>query len=211
MHKTTFRLSLLTAFVAIAAASVAVAALRPKTPAASSQYRGAEDAPVTIVAHLDYECGFCRKSEKTMRALLERYPGQVRIELAHHPLPGHTNAELAATAVVAAGEQGKLWEMHDLLIATKPIDRAALDRHAAALGLDLNRFARDLETAKVKVAADLQRGTEAGVRGTPAFFINGKHIVGAQPIEAFAKVIDAELGGSTFDGPSVEEQIECGK
>lgn len=209
MTKTTLRLSLLAGFIAIAATSVAVAAVRLKTPA-SSKYRGAEDAPVTIVEYLDYECGFCKKSEKTMQALLERYPGKVRIELAHNPLPMHPNAELAASAVVAAGEQGKLWEMHDRLINTRKIDRAVLDQHAAALGLNLGRFASDLESARAKVAADLERGKAAGVRGTPAFFINGKHVVGAQPIEAFTRVIDAELGGSPVDGPSVEEQIECG-
>src|SRR5262245_55867033 len=147
MNKTTLVLS--TAFLAAAIAGVSVAFAFPQKASKPidhaigrkpvelgvSPFRGSETGLVTIVEFVDYECGFCRKAELTMRALLERYPGKVRIQLAHNPLPFHPNAALAAAAVVAAGEQGKQWEMHDRMMAAKRIDRAFVEQQAAALGL----------------------------------------------------------------------------
>lgn len=182
---------------AASAASPAPAAPeRYRVPLAAGPFRGTDSARVTIVAFTDYQCPFCARGEETLAELIRAYPSQLRIQVRQHPLPFHQSARLAAAAVLAAGAQGRAWEMHDLLFHSQShLERADLKQAAAKLGLDAASFAAALDapaTAAV-VDADVALGRRLGVRGTPTFFINGRLLRGAQPIAAFRRIIDEEL------------------
>jgi len=112
------------------------------------------------------------------------------------PLAMHKNAFKASEAGLCAGDQGKFWEYHDRLFENQSkLDKPALAGHASTLGLDAKQFDACLTDGKFRaqVEQDLQEGTRAGVNGTPAFFINGVLLSGAQPASAFEQVINAEL------------------
>ena len=97
---------------------------------------------------------------------------------------------------MAANDQGKFWEMHDKIFANQQtMDRAHYEQWAQEIGLNLSRFKSDLDTGKFKdkIKADSDEGTKVGAGGTPTFFINGYKLVGAQPADAFKKLIDQEL------------------
>jgi protein-disulfide isomerase len=97
---------------------------------------------------------------------------------------------------MAAGAQGKFWEMHDKIFANQQtMDRAHYEQWAQELGLNMARFKADLDSQKYKdqIKADSAEGSKNGANGTPTFFINGIQLVGAQPVDAFKKIIDAEL------------------
>jgi len=169
----------------------------PVTPTEPS--RGAEDALVTIVEFSDFECPFCSRVEPTVSAILEEYAGKVRVVWRDNPLPMHANAMPAAEAASAAFAQGgnqKFWAMHDKLFANqKAQSRADLERYAGELGLDLDPFkqALDQRTAQAKIQADQALAKRMGAGGTPAFFINGRLLSGAQPLPKFKELIDDEL------------------
>ncbi len=158
--------------------------------------RGPSTAKVTIVEFSDFQCPFCARVNPTLEQLLRDYPHDVRILFRHNPLPFHDHAALAAEAAVAAERQGKFWEMHDKLFAEQSdLDRPALERHALQLGLDLTTFRAALDThaGQARVDDDLAVGRQLGVRGTPTFFIDGRPVLGAQPLAAFKQIIDDEL------------------
>lgn len=163
---------------------------------AGAPVRGNPDAPVTIVEYGDFECPYCLRSRPTLKQVLETYPQQVKLIYKHFPLSFHRKAMNAHKASLAAGEQGKFWEMHDLIFE-HPRDLApeTMRKHAEELGLDLAKFDADYASDRIaqKISADQAEGRKALVRGTPAFFVNGKMISGAQPFEAFKKEIDAAL------------------
>lgn len=158
--------------------------------------RGPDKAPITIVMFSDYECPYCSRGVESVEAVRARYPQQVRLVYRDYPLEFHKNAVPAAVAARCAGAQGKFWEMHDVLYQNqRALDADALKGHAAGLGLDAGKFAAcaaDPAQAKA-VAEDMAAGAALGVSGTPAFFINGIALSGAQPAEAFAAIIDREL------------------
>jgi protein-disulfide isomerase len=127
---------------------------------------------------------------------MEKYAGKVRLVFRHFPLTFHPHAPKAAEAAACANDQGKFWEMHKQLFANqKGLSVEELKAHATAVGLDKAKFDECLDTGKMKalVDADTKAGSDVGVTGTPAFFINGKLISGAQPVSEFEKLIDAEL------------------
>jgi protein-disulfide isomerase len=158
--------------------------------------KGTADAKVTIVEFSDFECPFCSKAEESVTQVEEKYAGKVRVVYRHFPLSFHSHAQKAAEAAACAEEQGKFWEMHKQLFANqRALEVADLKSHAAAIGLDAAKFADCLDNSKTKakVEADAKAGSEAGVNGTPAFFINGKVLSGALPFSEFEKVINAEL------------------
>jgi Na+/H+ antiporter NhaA len=138
--------------------------------------RGAADAPVTLVEYGDYECPHCGRAAPGVKELLRTFDGQMRFVFRHLPLPDvHPNAALAAEAAEAAGAQGAYWPMHDRLLAEQDaLQLADLVRYAAELGLDTARFERDLASARYapRVAQDVNSAEEAGVAGTPTFFID---------------------------------------
>ena len=162
--------------------------------------RGAPNAPLVLVVFSDFQCPFCKRVEPTLAEIEKHYAGKVRVVWKNFPLPFHDNAEPAAEAAMAADAQGKFWEMHDRLFDNNTaLDRESLENYAAAIGLDLPRFRADLDAGryKARIEADKQEGSELGVVGTPAVFINGRKIAGAYPVETFQKIADAELGKVT--------------
>jgi predicted DsbA family dithiol-disulfide isomerase len=165
---------------------------------------GPDDAPVTIVEYTDYECSFCRRYNRLiLPEILDEYEGRIRYIVRHFPLVGlHPAAVGAAVAAVCAERQGSFWEYHDRLFAQeKGLSTESLLAYAQETGLREGAFREcldDEETSKV-VQDDMQRGAEYGVRGTPAFFINGRVVMGAQPLEAFRKTIDAALEDAAGD------------
>jgi protein-disulfide isomerase len=161
-----------------------------------SPVAGAPDAPVTIVEFADFECPYCASAHPTIERLLAEYAGKVRLVFKHNPLPAHKNALLAHRAAVAAHRQGKFWEMHDLLFSSQQkLDRETLVAHAQALGLDLRSFEEVLDSPESTqaVSADMSQAGRLGIRGVPAFFINGRFLPGAQPLQVFQELIDEEL------------------
>jgi protein-disulfide isomerase len=158
--------------------------------------KGPQDAPVTVVAFSDFQCPFCSRAANTVKQLEEEYKGKLRVAFKHQPLANHENARPAATASLAAHEQGKFWEFHDKLFANQTaLDRASLERYAQELGLDMGKFKAAMDSNKFEahIAADSAQGSQIGAGGTPTFFVNGRKIVGAKPIEVFRKMVDEEL------------------
>jgi protein-disulfide isomerase len=163
----------------------------------SSRVRGNADAPVTIVEFSDFECPYCRASESLIKNLLFKYGDNIKVAYRDFPLrQNHSHAEAAAEASHCASEQGKFWAYHDLLFSNPPkLDAAGLLEQARTAGLNESQFLSCLNTEKYKsaVETDVKAASRARVTGTPAFFINGIFIGGAQPSSVFEKTIDAEL------------------
>lgn len=157
---------------------------------------GSASAPVQIVEFSDFECPYCGIAAKTVHELEAKYGDKVSISFVNFPLPMHPNAKKAAEGALCANDQGKFWEYHDKLFANqKQLDPASLNQYATELGLDAGKFATCLESGKMGavVESDIEKGRAVGMQGTPGFYVNGIHISGAVPIEAFSEVIDAEL------------------
>lgn len=160
---------------------------------------GLADAPITIIVFSDYQCPYCVRAELTLKQVADTYKDEVRIVFRDFPLGFHQYAQLAAEASECADEQGKFWEYHDLLFAKQPewspvgIDK--FKEYALDLGLDASQFNACLESGKYadEVGKDLEDGQAAGVTGTPAFFVNGAFVSGAQPFSTFQQIIEQEL------------------
>jgi protein-disulfide isomerase len=167
-----------------------------KLPLEDSYILGAPQAKIKIFVFTDFQCPYCRKAYETVTRLLESYPKRVALILKHFPLPFHKDAYLAHQAVLAAGAQGKFWQMHDLLFANqRQLTYEDLEKYAAQLGLDMTGFKKDLDTtafAKI-VDRDISLGKELGVTGTPTLFIDGKKMVGAQAFDVFKAEVEAAL------------------
>ncbi len=167
-----------------------------KVPVGDSHVKGSENALVTIVEWSDFQCPFCNRVNPTMAKIRESYGDKVRIAFKHNPLPMHNRALAAAVAAEAAGKQGKFWEMHDLLFANgRALTDENFDKWGSEIGLDLEQFKKDRKDKALekKVKAHQAQGTTLGARGTPAFFVNGRFLSGAQPFEAFKTLIDEEM------------------
>jgi len=161
-----------------------------------ARLRGNPKAPVTIVEFSDYQCPYCRQVEPTLKDLLAKYGERVNLAYRDFPLTQiHPQAQLAAEASRCAGEQGKFWEYHDQLYTASNLNRAVLGDYARALTLDDKQFDACLASGKYKsqVERDLQEGMQAGVSGTPGFFVNGVLLTGSQPLEAFLRIIEEEV------------------
>src|SRR3989344_1230452 len=160
---------------------------------------GEENAPVTIVEFSDYQCPFCERFYlQTLDQLKKEYidTGKVKLVYRDFPLDFHPNAQKAAEAAECAGEQNKYFQMHDKLFENQvALDTDDLKKYAKDIGLNTAQFNTCLDTGKMasEVESDYQEGVNYGVSGTPAFFINGKLIEGAQPFSVFKQAIDAEL------------------
>lgn len=157
-----------------------------------SPTKGPEFAPLTVVAFGDFQCPFCARGFRVMRALEQAYGDDMRVVYKHFPLPGHSLAIPAARASMAAGAQGKFWEYHDTLYETSAkFSLEDLDLIAEQLGLDMKKFHADMDSFDKQIKADLALGMNLGVTGTPAFFVNGRPIEGAQP-ELMFRMLFAE-------------------
>lgn len=158
--------------------------------------KGPANAPIEIVEFSDFQCPFCQRATPTVTQVLQKYGDQVRLVYRHFPLPNHPDAQPAAEASACAHEQGKFWPYHDRLFAEfGKLSVADLKAHAAAVGLDVTAFNACVDSGrfKTRVEQDVQEAQALGVTGTPAFFVNGRALEGAQPLEAFTRLIDEEL------------------
>lgn len=167
-------------------------------PIGSSAVKGAANAPVTITVFDDFQCPYCARLVPILDQVLAAYPGQVRVVYKHFPLSMHKYAQAAAVASIAARNQGKFWELHDLLFANyNTLDDAKIRELAQSAGLDMARFDSDIRNPALarEVAADMQLGTQVGVRGTPSAYVNGRLIKDRSP-GGFRGMIDAALRGS---------------
>lgn len=161
---------------------------------------GSENAKVKLVEFTDFECPFCaRFFSETLRQIEKEYKaGQVAYYLRHFPLYSiHPNAENASLAAECAREQGKFREMHDAIFENQQkMSVAELKDHAVKIRLKTSQFDSCLDSKKYKdnIDRDVKLGTELGISGTPAFYLNGRVINGAQPFSIFKAAIDEELG-----------------
>ena len=140
---------------------------------------GPANAPVKLVEFSDFQCPYCVMATPQIAQLLKIYPTEVSLTFKQFPLDIHSQAALAARASVAAEKQGKFWPMHDALFNQKgKLSPEVINRLAGTLGLSLIRFEADLASPEVqqRVQRDLDEGSKAGVAGTPALYINGKHL-----------------------------------
>jgi protein-disulfide isomerase len=169
---------------------------RQTVSAGKSPAKGGANAQVEVIEFADFQCPFCLAAAPTVKRVVETYGDRIRLVYRNYPLPNHPQAQPAAEAAQCANEQGKFWPYHDRLFAEagKLMDED-LKKAAADLGLDAARFNACVDERRYKsvVEADQKAGNEAGVNGTPAFFVNGRLLSGAQPFEAFKRVIDEEL------------------
>ncbi len=165
-------------------------------PVGDSPVRGRQDAWVTIVEVSDFQCPFCARVQPTLMALLDRYKGDVRVVFKHNPLPFHPRAMPAALASECARDEQRFWELHDLLFPNqRELEDQQILAYAERAGASKTRFRACFEKAKHqgRIEADQQLANGLGARGTPAFFVNGRFLSGAQPQAAFELLIDEEL------------------
>lgn len=177
--------------------------------AAIGPSKGPATAPVTIVEFSDFQCPACARSQSVLKRVLDTYGDKVRLVYRDFPADGvHQQAREAAEAARCAEEQGKFWEYHDKLFANQQsLQVAALKKYADEVGLNGKVFESCLISSKFKetIAKDIQAAQKAAVGGTPAFFINGRPLLGALPFEAFQQYIDEEL--ERVAPPKVESKI----
>lgn len=144
--------------------------------------RGAPMAQATIVEFSDFECPYCGRAHPIVQEVLREFDGRVRVVFFNYPLSGHPHAMPAARAAVAAGNQGKFWEMHDMLFEhQRALEDEDLDRYAQQIGLDMERFHADLRSPETqrRIEADREVGRNVGVQGTPTIFVNGRRFAEA--------------------------------
>lgn len=168
------------------------------------KYLGDKNAKVTLVEYSDFQCPACKAYEDIVKEIRNAYSAEdLRIVYRHFPLRSiHPNADLAAQATEAAGEEGKFWEMKDLLFEnqaewSKEKDpRGLFGAYAKAIGLDIAEFEEDLlpeDDSKERVEKDYQSGVALGINSTPTFILNGVVIKNPQTVDEFKALIDAEL------------------
>ena len=157
--------------------------------------QGNRDAPIELVEYGDFECPFCGQAYYSVKAVQAALGDDLRFAFRHFPLAQvHPHALPAAQAAEAAGLQGRFWEMHDVLFEHQDmLDEANLFRFAAALGLDMERFAHDFASPEVaaKIRADFLSGARSGVNGTPTFFVNGERYDGSWAPQDFVAALSS--------------------
>lgn len=158
---------------------------------------GDKDAPVTLMEFGDYESEACAKVNEVVRQLLEEYEGKIRLNFRHFPLTKiHQRSLKASEAAVAAAQDGKFWEMHNILFANRRnLGTTSLKLHSKEAGVSNKKFLDDLVNATFgwQVQGDLKEGINRGVKDVPAFFINDEPFVGKPTFENLSKAIDAAL------------------
>ncbi len=132
----------------------------------------------------------------TVKQLLQAYPDKIRLVVKNYPYKYGDYARLAAEASLAAKDQGKYWEMHDILLTRSPkLDRVSLISYAKELGLDLKKFSESIDSGRHagEIDRDLQLAESIDLYNTPTFYINGRQVIGERPLDYFRKIIDEEL------------------
>ncbi len=164
-------------------------------PVGSSAVKGNKNAPVTIVEFSDFQCPYCSKLQPTLKQVLAAYPNEVKLVFKDFPLSFHQNAKNAAKAARAAGEQGKYWEMHDLIFENyNQLNDNLYKDFAAKLQLNEAKFLADLNSKKYDnlIQQDIILGQNSGVGGTPTLFLNGKRMQG-RSFDDFKAAIEGYL------------------
>lgn len=167
-----------------------------KVDVGNAPTKGPKDAKVTIVEFSDFECPFCSRGANTIEEVLKAYPKDVRVAFKNLPLPFHKNAKPAAIAALAAGKQGKFWEMHDVFFKNqKGLTSELFLKTAKDLGLNMEQFKKDLtdKDLAAQVDADEKLARKLGISGTPGFTVNGVLVKGAYPVSHFKQIIDRWL------------------
>lgn len=159
---------------------------------------GAADAKVTIIQFAEFQCPYCGAANETVQKLLKDYDGKVRFVFRDFPLGFHENAIPAAVAANCANQQSieKYWKFHDIFMANqRALTEADIEKAAQEAGVDTAKWeaCRKDPTVEAEIRKDQQDGAAVGVSGTPAFFVNGIFLNGAQPYEKFKLIIDSEL------------------
>jgi predicted DsbA family dithiol-disulfide isomerase len=177
---------------------------RAEIVTAGAYSKGPATAPIQLVEFSDFHCPFCKRVEPTIAQVLKKYEGKIRFVYKDFPLDSlHPQARAASEAARCAGDQGKFWEFHGKVYAgASDASPATMQAYAKELGLDAAAFetCRSSRKYQSQVQADVAEGMKFGVSGTPAFFINGRFLSGAQPLEAFTKIIDEELQSRAATG-----------
>jgi protein-disulfide isomerase len=159
--------------------------------------KGSATAPVTIVEFSDFHCPFYKRVLPTLGQLEAQYGDKVELVFRDYPIDNlHPGARKAHEAARCANDQGKFWAYHDALFANAPkASPEQLKTYAQEVGLDVLAFEQCVNsgTYQAVVQRDVEEGTRVGLTGTLAFFINGRLVSGAQPLESFVRVIEEEL------------------
>lgn len=164
--------------------------------------KGNKDAQVTLVEYLDFECEACGAYYPVVKQLEAEFGDRVRFVSRYFPLPGHKNSMTAASAVEAAGRQGKFWEMHDTLFENQKAwaEKSMADpklflAYAQKIGLDMAKYQKDVNDSSLRdrIERDKRSGEALGIQGTPSFFLNGEKISNPRSYEEFKTLISAEL------------------
>lgn len=167
-----------------------------KIEAGNSPAKGPANAKVTIIEFSDFQCPYCSRGKETMEQVLAAYPNDVKVVFKNLPLPFHQQAVPAAKAALAAGKQGKFWEMHDKLFDNQQkLSPAYYDEAAKELGLDLDKFKKDMASPEIEkqIEEDKALAAKNEIQGTPGFFVNGVAVKGAYPLDHFKMIIDRWL------------------
>jgi protein-disulfide isomerase len=165
-----------------------------KLDVSDSPVRGAPMAKITIVEFSDFECPHCGAAHPMLSSLLQEFDGQVNLVFKNYPLDGHKNAMPAAMAAVAAGKQGKFWELADKLFEhQRELSPEKIRELAASVGLDMARFDADVASDEVRerVARDKKEGAAVNIQGTPTLFVDGRHY--QEGIQSLGKYLREQL------------------
>jgi protein-disulfide isomerase len=161
-----------------------------------SPSKGPERARITVVEFSDFQCPYCSRAVAQVDAILRAYPNDIKLVFRQFPLEIHSEARMAAEASLAANEQGKFWQMHDKLFENfRQLSRDNIFAWAKQIGLDMEEFKVDLQSGKFRpvVDKDVADGVDAGVQGTPTFFINGQRYNSSLDLNTLKPILDAEL------------------
>lgn len=156
---------------------------------------GEKNAPIIIVEYSDFQCSYCVRGAQTMKELLRRHPGKIRVMFKHMPLQNFARREAQYFEALARQDHALAWKFHDRAFAEQKKvateKEKAMQEIVAALGADRDRLARDLEKKEIadRIDADMKEAQRFGLRGTPMFLINGVSVRGAAPIEEFERVM----------------------
>lgn len=168
--------------------------------------KGSQSAQVTLIEYLDFECEACGQYYPLVKRLSEEFKDEVTFVTRYFPLPGHKNSQTSASAVEAAGKQGKYWEMHNIVFENqnswgeKPAPTPKVfEGYAEKLGLDMVKFKKDIDSEEVKnrIDRDKSSGTKLGIQGTPTFFLNGEKIQNPRGYEDFKTLVQSAISKTT--------------
>jgi protein-disulfide isomerase len=170
-----------------------------KIPVNGSPVLGPANAKITIIEFSDFQCPYCIQAVPELEAVLKAYPTQAKLIFKQFPLEIHSKAFLAASSALAANNQGKFWAMHNAMFAHhNELSRETFVKLAQDLGLDVERFKKDMDSEEIKhaVEKDVDDGDRAGVEGTPTIFINGQRYNGPINLNYLKPIFDTINDGA---------------